>query len=659
MTKQEAKKRVQKLKKVIKHHRYLYHVLDKQEISDAALDSLKKELFDLEQKFPEFVTFDSPTQRIGGKPLDKFRKVKHPYPMLSFNDAFSEKDMQDWLERISKLLSSKEKSEIDFYCELKIDGLAIELIYEQGVLKVGSTRGDGKIGEDIIHNLKTIEAIPLSIDGSVVVRGEVFISKKNFEKFKKTYANPRNLAAGSVRQLDPKITASRNLDSFIYDLIDDKAKTHEDEHKILKELRFKTNPYNKYCKDLSEVFKFHKHIHNIREKIPYEIDGIVVIINSNKLFNKLGTVGKAPRGAIAYKFPAMQVTTVIRDIKVQIGRTGALTPVAHLKPVQVGGVTVSRATLHNEDEIKRLGVKIGDTVVIERAGDVIPDIVKVLPDLRTGKEKEFKMPKQCPICGGKVVKSQSEVVLRCSNKKCFAQRKQYFNHFISRAAFDIQGLGPKVVDQLIGKGLVSDPADLFGLKLWDLVSLERFAHKSADNFIKAVEGKKEITLPRFIYALGIRNVGEETALDLSTLGGSASGWANIDRLKNTSIEELENIQDIGPIVARSIYDWFKEEKNIGYLDKLKRVGIKISHYKLSDKGKKLKGKKFVLTGSLNSLTREDAKNRIRNLGGDVSGSVSKETDYVVVGSDPGSKYDKAKKLGIKILTEKEFKTLLK
>jgi len=648
MTKQEAKRRVQKLKKVIKHHRYLYHVLDKHEISDAALDSLKKELFDLEQEFPSLVTADSPTQRVGGKPLAKFKKVKHPQPMLSFNDAFSEEDMRDWLERITKLLTDKEKKEIDFYCELKIDGLAIELIYEEGVLRTGSTRGDGKIGEDITQNLKTVEAIPLSADDAVV-RGEVFIPKKVFEKFKKEYANPRNLAAGSVRQLDPKITASRQLDSFIYDIIDNTG-YHQEKHSKLKKLGFKTNPHNKYCKDLSEVFKFHKHVFKIREKLPYEIDGIVVIVNSSKLFDKLGTVGKAPRGAIAYKFPAMQVTTVIEDIRVQVGRTGALTPVAHLKPVRVGGVIVARATLHNEDEIKRLGVKIGDTVVIERAGDVIPDIVKVLPGLRNGKEKEFKMPKHCPICGGVVVKSEG-VVSRCSNKKCFAQRKEFFNHFVSKQAFDIDGLGPKVIDQLIGKGLISDPADLFNLKKEELISLERFAIKSATNFIEAVSGKKEISLPRFIYALSIRNVGEETALDLIKYFGS------LRRIKEASLSELENIQDVGPVVAQSIYSWFREKKNLDYLEKLEKVGVKITKYE-SKKNKNFIGKTFVLTGGLESMTRDEAKQKIRDLGGDISTSVSKETNYVITGSDPGSKYNKALKLGVKILTEKEFIKLI-
>lgn len=655
MNKKEAKKRIKRLKKVINHHRYLYHVLDKQEISDAALDSLKKELFDLEKEFPEFITSDSPTQRVSGKPLEKFKKVKHPKPMLSFNDAFSEKDMEDWLERISKLLTKKEVSEIDFFCEFKIDGLAIELIYENEILKTGSTRGDGIIGEDITQNLKTIEAIPLRIktEAQLVVRGEVFIPKKEFERFKTTYANPRNLAAGSVRQLDPKITASRHLDSFAYDLITDLGqKTHEQKHKILKELGLKTNSYNKYCKDLPEVFKFYKDIQKIREKIPYEIDGLVIIVNSNRVFEKLGVVGKAPRGAIAFKFPGRQATTIIEDIKVQIGRTGALTPVAYLKPVQVGGVIISRATLHNEDEIKRLKVKTGDTVIVERAGDVIPDIVKVLPEMRTGKEKEFKMPKLCPVCKSKIIRPKGEVVSRCSNPNCFAQKREYFHHFVSKAAFNIEGLGKKIVDQLVEENLVSDAVDLFELKQGDLLPLKRFAEKSSENIIKAIQSKKEITLPRFIFALGIRNVGEETALDL------AEYFGKLEKLEKAGLEELENIEDIGPIVAKSIYAWFREKRNIEFLEKLKRA-VRIKNYELGIKNKKLKSKTFVLTGGLETMTRDEAKERIRELGGDISESVAKTTDYVIVGSEPGSKYDKAKKLGVKIINEKEFILLLK
>ena len=685
MTKTEDRQRIEKLKKTINYHRYLYHILDKQEISEAALDSLKKELFDLEQNYPQFITSDSPTQRIGGKPLKEFRKVRHPERMLSFNDAFSEKDMEDWKERISKLLTEKEKTEIDFYCELKLDGLAIELIYENGIFKIGSTRGNGIMGEEVTRNLKTIEAIPLGLREvkevvkeiekqglkqisqnikkhglkKVIVRGEVFITKKEFEKINRVqikkglapYANPRNIAAGSIRQLDPKVVASRNLDSNAYDLITDFGqKTHKEEHKILKALGFKTDKNNKYCKNLEEVFQFQKFWQKTRDKLPYEIDGIVVVVNSNRVFEKLGVVGKAPRGAIAFKFPLKQTTTKIEDIKVQIGRTGAITPVAYLKPVKIGGATISRATLHNEDEIKRLGVKIGDTVIVGRAGDVIPGIVKVLPELRTGKEKEFKIPKICPACGTKLVKPLGEAILRCLNSKCFARKRRSFCHFISKGAFDIPGLGPKIVSQLLEEGLVEDPADLFELKEGDLVLLERFAEKSAENLVKAVSEKKEITLPRFIYALGIRNVGEETAIDLSEHFGS------IERLKEVKRDELESILDIGPIVSKSIYDWFSQKRNIELLGKLKKVGIKIIGRR---GGARLKGLTFVFTGMLGTISREEAKEKVRKLGGQISESVSKKTDFVVVGKEPGLKYDKAKKLGLKTINEQEFLKIMK
>ena len=690
MNRQEAKKRIKKLRDLINYHRYLYHVLDRQKISDAALDSLKKELFDLEQQFPEFITSDSPTQRVAGKPLEKFEKAKHPKPMLSFNDAFSEEDIKDWQERISKLLIKKEIFRIDFYCELKIDGLAVELIYENEILKIGSTRGDGITGEDITQNLKTIETVPLKLREKkeviasfkkeevdreiirsvekydfkkpIVVRGEVFISKKEFEKVNKerekkgqpTYANPRNLAAGSIRQLDPKITASRCLDFFAYDLITDfNEKTHEETHKILKTFGFKTNPYNKYRRNLKEVFDFYNNSQKLREKLHYEIDGLVVIINSNKIFKKLGVVGKAPRGAVAFKFPAKQTTTIVEDIKVQVGRTGALTPVACLKPVQVGGVTISKATLHNEDEIKRLGVKIKDTVIVGRAGDVIPDIIKVLPELRTGKERNFKMPDQCPVCSSKVEKKAGEVVYYCTNPNCFAVQREYFRHFVSRGAFDIEGLGSKIVGQLIEEGLVADPVDIFKLEEGDLIPLERFAERSAENLIKAIAKSKEITLAKFIYALGIRNVGEKTAQDL------AEEFSSLEKLQKTKLEELESIKDIGPIVAKSIYDWFSQKRNIKFLEKLRKVGVRIERRQIKVKSQKFKGLTFILTGELETMTREEAKERIRELGGDIFESVSKKTDFVIVGKEPGLKYNKAKELGVRTISEKEFLKLIR
>lgn len=662
-TKQETEKRIEKLVKVINHHRYLYHVLDKQEISDAALDSLKKELFDLEQEFPDLIQKDSPTQRIGGEALKEFKKVRHSARMTSFNDAFSGQDMQDWLERISKLLTEKEKQELNFYCELKIDGLAIELVYENGFLKTGSTRGDGTIGEDITQNLKTIEAIPLKIEEKiqVIVRGEVFITKKEFERINKeqkrmglpVYANPRNIAAGSVRQLDPKITASRKLDAFAYELISDlEQKTHEQKHKILHGLGFKTNKHNKFCKSLDEVIHFHGHWIKNREKLDYEIDGIVVLINNNEIFEKLGIVGKAPRAGIAFKFPQQQSTTKVLDIKLQVGRTGAMTPVAILEPVQVSGITISRATLHNEDEIKRLGLKIGDTVVVGRAGDVIPEIVQVLPDLRTGKEKPFQMPTYCPSCGTKLKKPEGEALWRCPNPKCFARQHRNFYHFVSRSAFNIDKLGPKIVDRLLDEGLVQTPADLFDLKEGDVAPLERFAEKSAANLINSIQSKREISLPKFIFALGIRNIGEQTAIDL------AEHFDSLEKIKKAKLQDFDAISDIGPVVSKSIFEWFGDKENLKYLEKLQKH-VKITKSGMSDIPQKLTGKTFVLTGALEGMARDDAKAKIRALGAKASESVSSKTDFVVAGSDAGSKLQKARDLGIKILSEKEFLNLIK
>jgi len=694
MTKDEAKQRIEKLVAVINHHRYLYHVLDRQEISDSVLDSLKKELFDLEQQFPEFVTKDSPTQRIGGEPLKQFKKFKHSQRMTSFNDAFSVEDMEDWQERFMKLLTESEKQKINYYCELKIDGLAIELIYKDGFLQTGSTRGDGNIGEDITQNLKTIEAVPvrvipakagIQVPNELIVRGEVFISKKEFKRINReqqekglpVYANPRNIAAGSLRQLDPKITSSRKLDSFAYELITDLGQiTHEDKHKILKDLGFKTNSHNKFCKNLDEVIHFREHWIKERDKLDYEIDGIVVLINDNKIFEKLGIVGKSPRAGIAFKFPQSQATTKVLDIKLQVGRTGAITPVAILEPVNVTGITISRATLHNDDEIKRLGVKIGDTVVVGRAGDVIPEIVKVLPELRTGAEKSFKMPTHCPACGTKLSaqgrdpavageKIKSGVILYCPNTKCFARSRRNFYHFVSRSAFNIDGLGPKIIDKLLDFGLVSDPSDLFDLRVGDIVPLKDlprskpkallpgFAEKSAENLVKSIEEKKEITLAKFIYALGIRNVGEETAIDL------AGHFGSLEKIKKAELEDFEKILDIGPVVAKSIFEWFGNKENLKLVDDLQKAGVKIKNSEAKIKNQKLSGLTFVLTGSLKNTTRDQARQKIRELGGNVSESVSSKTNFVVEGKEAGSKAERAKKLGIKILGENEFLEMIR
>jgi len=706
MTKQQAKQRIEKLKKVINHHRYLYHVLNKQEISDAALDSLKHELYKLEQKYPEFITPDSPTQRVAGKPLEGFKKVEHKTSMLSIEDIFSEEELRDWEDYLKKIaphhFSQKSGEGVEYFAELKIDGFAISLVYENGIFHYGSTRGTGKIGEDVTQNLKTIESIPLKLEihgevpskeiernlkreidpvrnrisNGVEIRGEVYMNVKDFERLnkelekrgEKTFANPRNLAAGSIRQLDPKLAASRPLKFLAYDIVTDLGqKKHSQEHQILLALGFKTDE-GRECKSLQDTVEFWKEVGEKREKLPFQIDGVVINVNDNEIFQKLGVVGKSPRGVRAFKFSPKQATTIIEAISLQVGRTGAITPVAVLKPVEVGGVKISRATLHNEDEIKRLGVKIGDTVIIGRAGDVIPDVIQVLPELRTGKEKEFRFPKSCPVCGTKLIKPAREVVWRCPNPKCRARKREYFYHFISGGAFDIIGLGPKIVDRLLDTGLISDPADLFTLKMGDLISLESlprrkpkaflrgFAEKSAQNLISAIQSKKKITLSKFIYALGIRNVGEETSQDL------AENFCSFEKLKNASLEELQKIMDIGPVVAKSIYDFFQEKRNLKFIEKLKKVGVKIQYptpHQILVGGLKLKGLTFVLTGSLETMTREEAKEKIRILGGEISESVSKKTDFVIVGKEPGSKLEKAKKLGVKIINEREFLDLIR
>ncbi len=666
MTKQQAKQRIEKLKKVIAHHRYLYHVENRQEISEEALDSLKHELYKLERQYPDLITPDSPTQRVAGKPLEGFQKVEHRFPMLSIEDVFSEKELQDWEEYIKRLAPGKI---VDYFCEYKIDGFAVTLIYKNGIFTTGATRGDGRVGEDVTQNLKTIESIPLRLEKfeysniptvrtqrifeippEVEVRGEVYMEKKDFERLNKElggkYANPRNLAAGSIRQLDPKLAASRPLKFLAYDLVTDLGqKKHSEEHQILKDLGFKTDK-GKECKNISEIVDFWHQTAKKREQLPFQIDGIVVNVNDNALFQRLGVAGKSPRGIRAFKFSPKQATTKVLDIKVQIGRTGAITPIAYLKPIEVGGVTISRATLHNEDEIERLGVKIGDTVIVERAGDVIPAVSKVLKELRTGKERKFKFPNTCPRCGTKLVKPKGEATWRCPNRQCPARKREFLYHFVSKKAFDIEGLGPKIIDRLIDENLISEAPDIFDLKEGDLVPLERFAEKSAKNIVSAIGNSKKISLSRFIYSLGIRHVGEETAIDLAQYFGS------IKNLKKASKGELEAIPDIGEVVAESIYKWFQSKQNQKLVDDLLKAGVEIQPPPKI--GKKLKGKTFVLTGTLESMTRAEAQKKIRMLGGNPSSSVSQNTDYLVVGKEPGSKLEQAKKLGVKVIGEKEF-----
>jgi DNA ligase (NAD+) len=656
----QVKERIEKLSEQINELRHRYHVLDDPTVTDEVYDSLTQELVELEKKHPQYKLANSPTERIGGLPLEKFDKIEHKTRMLSLNDAFTKEQVLEWEERVGKLLPGEQFS---YFCELKLDGLALSLCYENGQLKSAGTRGDGFVGENVTQNVKTIQSIPLALKKplTVEVRGEAIMTIKVWEELnreqekesKPLYANTRNAAAGSIRQLDPKITAKRKLQFFAYDLIGlEKISTHKEVHDMIDSLGFRPISHRKECKDLKEVFAFYDEIGRLRKKLPFGIDGIVVSVNETALLRKLGVVGKAPRGMVAFKFPPEKATTVVEGILVNVGRTGKLTPVAQLKPVFVSGTTVSRATLHNEDEIKRLGVLIGDTVVIQRAGDVIPEVVEVLPKLRTGKEKKFSMPDICPVCRTKVARRLSEktesVDFFCVNPDCPTKNLRYMEHFVS--AFNIYTIGPRILERFKDEGLISDVVDLFALKEEDIQSLERFGEKSAQNIVKSIESSKRITLPKFIYALGITHVGEETAFDLAQKFGS------IKKLREASSEELELIPNIGGVVARSISEWFKSKRNQQFLDKLLGAGIIIEKQQVKET--LLSGKSVVVTGTLESMAREEAKEAVREAGGDWVSSVSKNTDYVVVGANPGSKAAKAEQLGIKILDEEGFLKLL-
>jgi len=680
MTKQEAKKRVEKLKQLINRHRYLYHVKDSSNISDTAFDTLKHELFLLEQQYPDLVTPDSPTQRVGGKALDKFSKVSHKVPMLSIEDLFSADEFALWEEYLLRLADQRR---IEYFGELKIDGFAVSLRYENGMLRAAATRGDGTTGEDVTQNIKTIQSVPLKLDvqgrlpqginsaavaraledGEVEVRGEVYMTKKDFERFNKArvkegegaYANPRNLAAGSIRQLDPKLAASRPLRFMAYDIVSNLGQElHRQEHEMLSVLGFKTDSTARVCEDSKAALSYVKEIERKRDSLPFHIDGVVFSVNDNRIFESLGVAGKSPRGIRAFKFGGKQAATTIQDVRYQVGRTGAVTPVAILRPVSLAGARVSRATLHNADEIARLKVKIGDTVVVERAGDVIPAVVRALPELRTGEERTIKMPTKCPVCGTKLIRPTGEVVWRCSNKNCAAKKRELLSHFSSRKAFNIVGLGPKILDKLTEEHLVSEPSDIFELTEGDIAPLERFAEKSAKNLVESIQASKTVSLARFIYALGMRYVGEETALDL------AEHFGSLPAIRKASPQALKEVPDIGLVVAKSIQDWFSDKSNQETVDKLLKAGVKVESQKQRKQRAKpgVAQKTFVLTGTLSSLTRDEAKVRIRGLGGDPAESVSQKTDYVVVGENPGSKLQEAKKLGVKTLSEKEFLRLL-
>jgi len=673
MDKLEAKKRIQKLRSEIARLRDAYHIKDMPEVTDDVYDSLTRELKEILKEYPEFNDMNSPENRVGGKPLDKFVKVKHQTRMLSLNDVFSKEELLEWGERVKRLLSKNTK--VNYFCEVKFDGLAVSLIYEKGKFVRGATRGDGFVGEDITQNLKTINAIPLNLSGANIpdyleVRGEAVMSKKTLNKLnllnqkegKILFANTRNAAAGSLRQLDPKLAAERKLNFFAYDVAEVSAgkdlSTHSDKHKYLKNLGFPIDEHDAICKNLEEVLSFIKKFEKIRPDFPYGTDGVVISVDELKLQEILGVVGKAPRFMAAFKYPAERATTTVKDVLINVGRTGVLTPLAVFEPILVAGSTVSKATLHNMDQIARLDLRIGDTVVIEKAGDVIPKVVEVLIRMRTGKEKKVYMPTHCPVCGGKVEKklisekSSSSVAYYCGNKKCPAKNERYLEHFVS--VFEIYELGPKILRRFKDEGFITDAADIFTLEKEDIATLERFGEKSAENIIKEIESKKKIPLAKFLWALGILHVGEEIARDLAVHFGTLGKI--IDSTKTDTIE-IDNIENIGPAVSKSLRDFFTDKNNLNFIKKLEKNGVVVGKTEKRKAGK-FTGLLFVLTGTLSQMSREIAKEKILALGGKVVGSVSQNTSYVVAGDEPGSKLAAAQKLGVKILDEKNFLKML-
>ena len=661
-----VRKRIEKLREEIRKHDYYYYVLNQPIISDAEYDRLFRELQELEEKYPQFITPDSPTQRVGAPPAEEFRPVRHAVPMLSLQNCFTEEEFLDWDRRVRRLLGGEKPV---YVCEPKLDGLSVELVYEDGVFTVGSTRGDGYVGEDVTRNLRTIRQLPLkllpaggTVPRLIEVRGEVYMEKEAFRRLNEEraqtgeplFANPRNAAAGSLRQLDPGVTAGRPLKLFCYALgrVEGiEIRSQEELLVTLSKLGFPVNPLWRRCEAPEEAIDFYHELLERRDELPYEADGMVVKVNDFAQRELLGEVSRAPRWAIAFKFPAEEATTRVLDIVVQVGRTGALTPVALLSPVEVSGVTVSRATLHNEDEVRRKDVRIGDWVVVRRAGEVIPEIVRSIPERRTGEEAEFRMPERCPVCGGPVVRLPGEVVHRCENLSCPARIKESIRHFASRRAADIEGLGEKLVDQLVDKGLVRRISDLYHLTKEQLASLERMGDKSAQNLLDQLQRSKGMSLARFIYALGIRYVGEHVAEVL------AEHFDSIEALANADYDDLVVIPEIGPRIAQSIVDFFSSEDNRRLIEELRAVGIDPRAPKVK-KGKPLSGKTFVFTGKLSSFTREEARRLVEQLGGKVASSVSRRVDYVVVGEAPGSKLDRARDLGIPTLTEEEFRDLI-
>lgn len=710
----EAKKRGEILRAEIDRHRYAYHVLDKPDISDEAYDTLYRELEDIEHEYPELIVPESPTQRVGAEPLPGFEKVQHRVAQWSFDDVFDARELQAWDARVQKLLLQAglvtAGGAIEYCCELKIDGLKIILTYEQGVLVQGATRGDGSVGENVTQNLRTLHSIPLKLTQPVdaVVVGEAWMAGSELERINAerqaagdpVFANPRNAAAGSIRQLDPKVIAGRKLDSFIYDIdyvsvsnqqttdseqrIKNAIQSQSGELEFLKELGFKVNPHHQLCCGIEEVEVYYAEWTKRRHELPYGLDGIVIKVNNRRFQEALGYTSKAPRFGMAYKFPAEQATTVVEDITVQVGRTGALTPVAHLRPVRIAGSTVSRATLHNADEIARLDVRIGDTVILQKAGDIIPEVVSVLTALRTGQEQPYMMPEHCPICGSPVSRQMTDnkkrrtrneeqetgsrgeesVAVYCTNPSCFAVERERIIHAVGRKGFDIVGLGDKIIEQLMNEGLISDLADIFELTVGDLAPLERFADRKAEKLVQSIKkAQQQVPLQKFLFALGIRHVGEETAyliaqgLSQQLVGREGIGTA-LRVLLSMNAEEWMALKGIGEKSAESLVSWFADSKHQAMLERLEELGVTLAFMEAQTRVPIFSGKTFVLTGELSSFTRDAAKDMIQKRGGSVSSSVSRKTSYVIAGEHPGSKYDKAKELGVAILNESEFKKLL-
>jgi len=680
MDKERAAGKIEKLREQIKKLNFDYFVLDKSEVSEAVRDSLKRELKELEAQFPNLITPDSPTQRVGSALSGRFDKVTHLTPKKSLEDVFSPEEVQEWEKRIGKFTVGGEagREKISYICELKIDGLNITLHYKKGKFFRALTRGNGTEGEDVTHTVKTIESIPLELTEPVdlEVSGEVYMSKRSFEnmndeqrkKGADPFANPRNAAAGTVRQLDPQVTAQRDLSAFFYELgknsLPDNPATQEEVLITFQKLGLPVNREFRVCFDVAAVRNFCEKWHKQRENLPYEIDGIVVKVNEKSLQERMGFTAKTPRWAIAYKFPAAQTTTQVLDIIIQVGRTGALTPVAVLAPAFVAGSTISRATLHNEDELNKKDVRIGDTVIIQKAGDVIPEVVSVMTNLRTGNEKKFQFPTKCPVCGSKVEKPEGEAITRCLSQDCFAKERESVIQFVGKHAFDIAGLGEKVVLALLDAGLISDPADIFTLTGEDFLQLPLFKEKRTGNLIAAIEKSKKISLSKFIFSLGIRHIGEGTSQDLakyivSHLHKNADIKPNeiFGSMRKLLLEEINDIEGFGDIVASSVFEYFNNEKNHALLKKFADVGI-VVFADVLNKNTALTGKKIVITGTLNTFGREEAKDAIKKAGGISQSDVSAKTDYLLCGENPGSKLEKANELGIKVISEEEFSKLI-